>query len=188
MKTMALSFEYDQLDLACFPQTPEGGMADVSARDQSGRSLLDVAASRGDLEAVKRLLDHGAAVDVPSSRGHFPLWFALERGHLELAEMLLARARHSLCSAAAIGDSAGLRRLLGPGADVSTGTEEPGGKSLFCAAPAGQVAAVRLLLERGVEIGRHDASETPLLCCAARDGNAEMAELLLEAGADIKAM
>ena len=43
--------------------------ADVNSRDQNGYSPLHNAASRGDLEMIRYLVDHGADVMVLSRRG-----------------------------------------------------------------------------------------------------------------------
>jgi len=49
------------------------------------------AAGRGDVAAVKALLDSGAAVDAANSYGATALTFAADKGHIEVARLLLER-------------------------------------------------------------------------------------------------
>ena len=57
-----------------------------------GRLLL-AATRKGDLAAVKKLLDEGANVNARTRYDSTPLFFACDRGHLEIARLLIERGR-----------------------------------------------------------------------------------------------
>ena len=57
----------------------------------SAVSALEMAALRGDIEALARLLDAGVHPDSLTARGASPLRRAAERGHLEALRLLLDR-------------------------------------------------------------------------------------------------
>lgn len=60
------------------------------AADEAGEQLL-AATRKGDLAAMKTLLDKGADVNVKTRYGSTPLFFACDRGHLEAARLLIDR-------------------------------------------------------------------------------------------------
>ncbi|KAF4378526.1 hypothetical protein CsatB_003085 [Cannabis sativa] len=64
-------------------------------RDDRGWTLLHVGARKGDIKQVKRLLDNGMDVNVPTwgpkSKGATPLHLAAEGGHLSVMDELLER-------------------------------------------------------------------------------------------------
>uniref|UniRef100_A0A803QHU3 Reverse transcriptase domain-containing protein n=2 Tax=Cannabis sativa TaxID=3483 RepID=A0A803QHU3_CANSA len=64
-------------------------------RDDRGWTLLHVGARKGDINQVKRLLDNGMDVNVPTwgpkSKGATPLHLAAEGGHLSVMDELLER-------------------------------------------------------------------------------------------------
>ena len=65
--------------------------ADARARSKTGDSSLMEAAIRGDLEAAKLLIEHGAEVNAADHRGYTPLLLAAQhdRDALELVQFLL---------------------------------------------------------------------------------------------------
>ena len=63
----------------------------VHARDANGFTGLSLATEQGHREAVRVLLDAGAAVDAQTSTGNTPLMWSAARGHTDLAIMLLSR-------------------------------------------------------------------------------------------------
>ena len=135
---------------------------DVDARDNDvwGRTPLHLAAYCGQLDVARVLLDHGADPNAVSGGrpeltyvlpGTTPLYMAIDRGHPDVAQLLLSRgARHTLHTAAAMGDLAAVRRLLDAGADVDA--HAPMGQTaLFFAVAYNHSDAIRLLLRRGAD-------------------------------------
>lgn len=149
-------------------------------------------------KVVRRLCAAGAAVDGPENDGS-PLGTALFFGILGGVEALLAcgaRTDNPVFAAAA-GDTGWLRRWLD--GDAATGVAGPAffplsaerataaEQALVFAAMCGEVAAMRLLIDRGVNVnasppGSHWTA-TPLHT-AAIQGQAEAIALLLASGAD----
>jgi hypothetical protein len=66
------------------------GLAGGLLADERGDQLL-AATRKGDLAAVKALLDQGADVNAKSAYGSTALFFAADRGNLEIAQLLLER-------------------------------------------------------------------------------------------------
>ncbi|KAF4377923.1 hypothetical protein F8388_018524 [Cannabis sativa] len=96
-------------------------------RDDRGWTLLHVGARKGDIKQVKRLLDNGMDVNVPTwgpkSKGATPLHLAAEGGHLSVMDELLER-----------------------GANIDARTK---GTPLHNAAKERRRAAVKFLVENG---------------------------------------
>jgi ankyrin repeat protein len=91
----------------------------------------------------------------------------------------------ALCQAATNGNVAQIRSLLAEGANIN-GRNESGQTALICAIHAGQLDAVKVLLDAGADHARRDAGSkgNPPLIHAIQAGNRPAAELLLKHGAD----
>ncbi len=130
------------------------------------RTLLQLAAEKGNLAIVNNLLDRGARIDNESSpRGLTALHFAAGNGHKEIVELLLNR-----------------------GARIDNESSLEGLTPLHSAAGNGHKEIVELLLNRGAAIDAKSSSRglTPLHS-AAVNGQKEIVELLLNRGAAIDA-
>jgi hypothetical protein len=112
--------------------------------------LLD-AVRRGDLAGVRGALDAGVPVDTPFRYERTALSFAADRGHLEIARLLLDR-----------------------GADPNKKDTFYSATAMTWAVDKGHVGIVRLLIERGAPAGPE------LLQSGARKGNVELIALALE--------
>jgi ankyrin repeat protein len=94
-----------------------------------------------DTQAVKALLQHGAAADTWSSSGQSALMLAASRGKLQIMEMLMAEEARG-----------GARKAAAPNvADVKL-TDVHRWTPLMHAASADRAEAVRLLLKFGSEV------------------------------------
>ncbi|XP_070694447.1 BRCA1-associated RING domain protein 1 [Pempheris klunzingeri] len=70
---------------------PTSGSPAVMKRNHKGETLLHLAAIKGDVEAVKELLDQGADPNLKDNAGWTPLHEACNLGHLAVVEVLLSR-------------------------------------------------------------------------------------------------
>ncbi|XP_053741883.1 ankyrin repeat, SAM and basic leucine zipper domain-containing protein 1 [Synchiropus splendidus] len=128
-------------------------------------TLLKQAASKGDVEAVERLLDKGMDVDTKLSYDWTLLMWAVNVAHYDLAKVLLDR---------------------GASANYS--------KDNWTVLMAGCVAAasedevsrcVELLLSRNADPNMGDSSQMTCLMFAARDGRAKVINILVSHGANV---
>ena len=145
--------------------------ADVNVRDKRGNTPLHVAVSTGNghLDICRILLNHNAEVNSQNHHGSTPLLIASERGP-ELVQLFLD---HNADPRARDGD---------------------GDTLLHCAALAGRLKVVRLLLERNADLNvevnsRNNKGSTPLHLASAgyHEGNPDIVRLLLDHGADSQA-
>ena len=153
------------------------------------------AAMRGDLEAVRSLLDAGEDVNGARGDGMTALHWAAMKGRLDLAEMLVdagadleAGTRlggHTPLHVASRAAQASLvDALLGAGADALAATET-GATALHFAAAAGSPQAIEALVRHGADPDAREPEwgQTPLMFAAAA-GRAGSVRALLDAGAD----
>jgi ankyrin repeat protein/serine/threonine protein kinase len=128
-----------------------------------GLSGLMVAAQRGRLAMVRKLLRDGAGVNTKGMIGLTPLFMASFFGHVDV-----------------------VRLLLGAGARLDE--VETNMSPLLAASMRGYTKVVRLLLDvHGVDVdSADDAGWTPLYA-ASECGSAEVVELLLRSGASVNA-
>ncbi|MCD4725281.1 MAG: ankyrin repeat domain-containing protein [Bacteroidales bacterium] len=129
------------------------------------RSKLHEPASKGDLEAVRKIIDKGGKVDKKDIAGQTPLMYAAESGSLEVVMYLVEN-----------------------GADVNAVSGKQGrGTPLIYAAATNQLEVVKYLLENDANINLTTPyqNETALMWAVAM-GFTEVVKLLVEKGADQK--
>lgn len=158
--------------------------ADARAPGPFGDALLADALS-GPPELVRLLLEAGAE-QPPKGRGSSLLELALARGSFEAAELLVEfgadpSAAGLATAAAQRGSVEWLRRIVEAGGDP----EEASGAPLRAGARSGKAAAVRYLLELGVDPNVPDEHGREPLGQAVVGGDAEAVRLLLEGGAAV---
>ena len=155
------------------------------------------AARRGDVAAVRVLLEGGADVNAAQGDGMTALHIAAETGNLEVAELLIeagadveAQTRIGgytpLHVAAAAANTGFVRALLDAGADPAAVTSTSGVTPLHLAAKAldGE-GAVRALIDSGAPVNFLESSsgQTPLMF-AASYGRVPAVRELVAGGAD----
>ena len=145
--------------------------ANPKATNEFGANALMAAAAGGDEQSVQLLLSRGVDPNAQPGFNH--------------GAFIFGGGRSALMWAAFRGDVKIMKLLMDAGADVNG--EGMLGTPLAQAAWADQVAAARLLLERGakVDAAGHGDGFTPLHWAASTEQNgAELVELLLSKGAD----
>jgi hypothetical protein len=121
------------------------------------------AASRGDLEKVKRLLNEGADVNAKNKYGQTPLHWAATWGHLDIVKLLVDR-----------------------GADINA-KDEDGETPLHWAAANDHLDVVEFLLDRGADVNAKSGYGQTPLHWAATYSRLDIVKLLLDRGADVNA-
>lgn len=155
---------------------------------------IEAAAKGGNPEIVQMLLAAGASPD--SARGpETPLWWAMLRGHEEVAVLLVdAQARFDgpvnqgmmpFYFAVMHDYSELVAKMVAHSADVYA--FGPLGSPLHEAADNGNLGLAKLLVLNGANVNRiNDLGETPIFQAAAQ-GHFELLEWLVQTGADINA-
>ncbi|MFH1112699.1 MAG: ankyrin repeat domain-containing protein [Pseudomonadota bacterium] len=157
-----------------------------------GRLLQAV--EKGDVDAVKRIIERGADVNHRYKEGVTPLMIAAKSGRTDAVKLLLERGAdvHATASkgwtpilyAAFGGDPETITLLLDRGAEVRK-KSETGWTPLMTASSQGHKAAVALLLSKGADVHASDGKGRTPLICAASKGKTDVMRLLLDKGADI---
>jgi len=132
---------------------------DREARDARGMSALHLATALGNVPMVRRLIAGGASPDARAADGQTPLGVALSSGRRDLADWL------------------DWRGWALPQRPLRAG-------DLPLAAIAGDVDAVRRLLELGFDVDSLDAQGCSALLRAAGGGHIAVVDLLLARGAN----
>lgn len=151
------------------------------------------AASRGDLEAVQKLLEERVEVDERGPYGETPLTAAALAGEAVMAELLIAHgadvmARNEggltpLHAAAYSGSSEVAQRLLDHGAELEDSANVSGATPLIVAAEENHVAIAELLISRGADPSTPDRDGFTALTQAWAKKRIEMVRLLKRHGA-----
>jgi ankyrin repeat protein len=171
----------------------------TAAVGAAANSPVADAARRGDLDAVKSLLQDGADVNAPLGDGMTALHWAAERGDLPLTTTLLYAGANvaavtrvgqytPLHIAARTGNAGIVKALIEHKADANARTAPSGATPLHLAATAGSVDIINLLLDARAEVNAKEPEweQTPLIFAAAA-GRTEAAAALLKRGADANA-
>jgi tetratricopeptide (TPR) repeat protein len=156
---------------------------------------ITLAAQRGDVEAVRELLDRGADPDAryPYNFSDPVLYVAAQQGSAEIVRMLLDHGAYpdntggdyqtALHRACYYGNTEAAAVLLDDGADIEARTNE-GITPLYLTCEKGRIETAKLLLDRGASVDcANGVGWTPLFE-AAQWGQAGLVQLFLEHSAD----
>lgn len=161
-----------------------------------GRELLE-AAKRGDLPAVRTLVNQGANVNTTQGDGATALHWAAHWDNAEMANILVAAGAHvnaadddgvtPLSLACLNGGPGMVGKLLDAGADPNV-ARVTGETPLMTAAYSGDLPSVTLLLAHGarIDVKEQLRGQTPLMLAVAAN-HADIAALLIAKGADVRA-
>lgn len=171
--------------------------ADVNARDERGRSVLQVAIHLGDLKTVQQVLKRQPDVS-RDSRALLRSVLREKGDHRDTLSALLdhgltvdvndVKCHQFLCDAVKRDYLRLVEQLLCQGADVD-GEDINGRRPLLYAILKGAVDMVRLLVSFGADIdAKTDASEgDSFLHVACLEGQGEIVRILLDSGANVNA-
>ena len=162
--------------------------------NQNQETPLILAASFGNKNIVKMLLENGADVNLGNNIGATALHFASEHGHREVVELLLGNGANinladkegatALHTASEEGYEKVVALLLERRAKVDL-TDKDGTTALHVASINGHREVVALLLEKGAKVDLTNKDGTTALHVASIEGHQEIVELLLENGANV---
>jgi serine/threonine-protein phosphatase 6 regulatory ankyrin repeat subunit B len=173
---------------------------EVNQKGRTGDTPLSVAASRGNLEIVKLLVEHGAHVNAGKETGdRTPLLEAASQGNADVVKYLIAggadvNARGKgltpllaatgwgrITSGSATDKAKTIRILLENGADVNVQDEswmKTGRTPLMYAVMQGDAALVQDLLARGARLDLKNKEGETALFLAKKDGLEYITQLL----------
>ncbi|KAM6509572.1 hypothetical protein FALCPG4_017224 [Fusarium falciforme] len=175
-------------------------LAQLDAKDGSGRTPLMYAAERGDVFKARALVNAGADVNIKSSGGSSALGFALDSDMpqstcLQLVDLFLdagtdidmvdeRQGRNFMHFAAERNNASAVKRLLAAGAKIDPQTAKMPATPLAFAARYNAVDVLQLLCEEGADINAsQNNSITPLLMAVGFNAHQGQA-MLLQLGAD----
>ena len=172
--------------------------ANYTVVDMFGSTLPHIAARRGDVQTVKRLLDCQCEWLAQDVRGYTPFMRAVEADSLEIVELMLASGHsgvkipsklHVTCfqMAARQGNLKMLISLKGAGAE-SRSQDLTGRNAMFQAAARGLWEVIVYLLQEGVDLDCPDLGGRTPLAEAAWGGYPNFVDRLLRLGADVNAV
>lgn len=174
--------------------TPVPPKKPYNAELSDERPPLHVAAGKGDVAAVRAMIQAGADINHATDNGMTPLLRAVHEGHDVVVRMLLKAGAEldntlmdgftPLYAAAAMGREACARMLIKAGADIHKVSND-GVTPLFIAATRGHVTALRVLIEAGADINAVGEAGTTPLTFAIAQGNEAVVRALIEAGVDL---
>lgn len=170
------------------------GSDKINYIDKRKATWLLLAAKQGDIDTLKKLINHGADVTL-SGRNVMgtPLTVASQNGDIDIVETLLMNNANvnatasdnvtALFYASQNGNSDIVEMLLTNGANVNA--THQGVTPLMISIQNGHTRIVEILLKNGAAINEfQDTGFTPLTR-AAETGNIDIIELLLKYGADV---
>ncbi len=161
----------------------------------NGRATVVDAAMRGDRDEVRTLLKSGDDVNAAQPDGMTALHWAVQKGDVDLAKLLLyggANLRATtriggytpLLMASKMGNASMVDALLNGGADAKATTTN-GATTLMLASLSGSADAAKMLIAHGADVNaKENVKGETALAFAAEAGRADVIRVLTAAGAD----
>jgi ankyrin repeat protein len=170
----------------CSPSTDPS----LTRNDQNRTAEFLDAAAKGNLTAVKALVDKGQDLGACDDEGMTALHLASREGHEAVAKFLLAAGADVNAKAFVSLNPAATSGGTGPTATLIRGVEEQrireksGFTPLHCAVAYGHEAVVRLLIQNGADVNALAKRSGSPLHQAVRRGDINIVDILLEKGAE----
>jgi ankyrin repeat protein len=150
----------------------------VDLKDDEKRTALMHAASRGQLEAVKLLVEAGADVNACSWKtGETPLLNAADAGEKEVYDYLYPLVSDDIRRRG--------ERELARGIKLRERKQRKDIENFIDAAMNGQVEAVQARIKKGIDINAIGSNGETALMCAAYYGHISTIKVLIKAGANL---
>lgn len=149
-----------------------------------GRTPLHIAANKGNVAAIRLLLDAGANVFVRDLQRQQPLDLATSSAAIKELRPPTQRPEHALRESIRTGATARLARQLQSRPELCWFVDADGCSPLHWAVATGIVPVVTAVLSAGVALTAKDQSGRTPFFLAVVKGNIALVQLLLAAGAD----
>lgn len=169
------------------------------SRPHEGKSAVMVAATEGNLEMVKFLLQRGADIQVKYEFGESrAVHFAAQYGHMEIVQFLVAQGAvleqdpEVILPTAEYGHTEMVKYLVDKGIPVNTTDFKNEWTALLRAAWKDRTETVAYLVEHGADLEAITRFKSvtlggrTALVLAADNGNTEITKLLINAGANVE--
>ena len=153
---------------------------------------LFLAAEMGMKEIIESAIAKGIDLNVKDDDGTTALWYAKDKGHTEIAELLQKHGAKEeapktlLHRAVTKGDIEQVKSIIEKGADVNL-RDKNGQTPLHLSARQGQRDIAELLLTNGADINAKNKWDRTPMDIAVDRGHNEIVELLISKGADVNA-
>lgn len=168
----------------------EGGCSLLTAdTDTWQRQALHIAASKGHIEFVRRLLFYGAEINSCDNDQRTPLHWAATYGNPEMAAFLISQGASvniaqcdgftPLHAATCLGHDSVCKVLLEHGAEISR-TDRDGWSALHTAVCYGHEEVVKTLLDAGASLTKLTSDNENVVHIAASSGKIKVLKLLIE--------
>ena len=140
-------------------------------RKRGGKSgakdSIHVAATVGNIEIVQQHLDAGVDVNTKNKLGRTPLLYAIQEGHKEIAELLIAKGaiqvpRIRINDAVRQSNIEAIKQHLAAGTNVDERDYDRKSTPLHLAADFGEKEIAELLVSGGANVNAKSGSKTPL--------------------------
>jgi ankyrin repeat protein len=169
--------------------------ADPNTANPGGETALMTAARTGKVDAVTLLLDKGAIVNAKDTvHAQTALMWAVLENHRDMVELLLSRGADinahtnvTIPKGEYVPAKAGGASGSGIIRQRALPTADGGVTPLLFAVRDGNAEMMRLLLDRGADLGQSSGNHTTPLLIALLNGQVGLATELLERGADANA-
>jgi len=142
-----------------------------------GRTLLMLAAQRGDIKAVKALLKHNASISATDKHGNSACMLAELSGQIQIVRLLMQHGAGPIRLDAGMPMRQNSPRLLE--------TNAAGDNALHIAAQLDNPTLIQQLVSLGVDIRAENAQDLNPVMVAAKAGKHQSLQALIDAGANI---